>query len=133
MAKGPFANFLTKLSYVQQLFKEKDIQPIRTALVTSRNAPAHERAVKTLRNWGVSINEAFFLGGVSKTEILAAFGAHIFFDDQDIHTERLQRLFRQLLYLIVMEIIQKNKQLYIILKMMGENDADIYICFKRKI
>ncbi len=38
MAKGPFANFLTKLSYVQQLFKEKDIQPIRTALVTSRNA-----------------------------------------------------------------------------------------------
>ena len=65
MAKGPFANFLTKLSYVQQLFKEKDIQPIRTALVTSRNAPAHERAVKTLRNWGVSINEAFFLGGVS--------------------------------------------------------------------
>ena len=54
---------------------------------TSRNAPAHERAVKTLRNWGVSINEAFFLGGVSKTEVLAAFGAHIFFDDQDIHTE----------------------------------------------
>ena len=47
----------------------------------------HERAVKTLRNWGVSINEAFFLGGVSKTEVLAAFGAHIFFDDQDIHTE----------------------------------------------
>ena len=69
------------------MFKEKEIQPIRTALVTSRNAPAHERAVKTLRNWGVSINEAFFLGGVSKTEVLAAFGAHIFFDDQDIHTE----------------------------------------------
>ena len=87
MAKGPFANFLTKLSYVQQMFKEKEIQPIQTALVTSRNAPAHERAVKTLRNWGVSINEAFFLGGVSKTEVLAAFGAHIFFDDQDIHTE----------------------------------------------
>ena len=87
MAKGPFANFLTKLSYVQQMFKEKEIQPIRTALVTSRNAPAHERAVKTLRNWGVSINEAFFLGGVSKTEVLAAFGAHIFIDDQDIHTE----------------------------------------------
>ena len=42
---------------------------------------------KALRNWGISINEAFFLGGVSKTEVLAAFGAHIFFDDQDIHTE----------------------------------------------
>lgn len=87
MEKGPFANFLSKLSLMQQLFKEKDAQPIRTALVTSRNAPAHERAIKTLRNWGVSINEAFFLGGVSKTEVLAAFGAHIFFDDQDIHTE----------------------------------------------
>ena len=59
MAKGPFANFLTKLSYVQQLFKEKDIQPIRTALVTSRNAPAHERAVKTLRNWGYPYGVGF--------------------------------------------------------------------------
>ena len=42
---------------------------------------------RCLKKRGVSINEAFFLGGVSKTEILAAFGAHIFFDDQDIHTE----------------------------------------------
>ena len=66
---------------------DSSTQPIRTALVTSRNAPAHERAIKTLRNWGVRIDEAFFLGGVSKTEVLAAFGAHIFFDDQDVHTE----------------------------------------------
>lgn len=87
MEKGPFANFLSTLSHVQELFKDSDIQPVRTALVTSRNAPAHERAIKTLRNWGVHINEAFFLGGVSKTEVLAAFGAHIFFDDQDVHTE----------------------------------------------
>ena len=87
MEKGPFANFLTTLSHIQELFRENDIQPVRTALVTSRNALAHERAIKTLRNWGVHIDEAFFLGGVSKTEVLAAFGAHIFFDDQDIHTE----------------------------------------------
>ena len=87
MGKGPFANFLTNLSRVQELFMDTGTQPIRTALVTSRNAPAHERAIKTLRNWRVRIDEAFFLGGVSKTEVLAAFGAHIFFDDQDVHTE----------------------------------------------
>lgn len=86
MGKGPFANFLSSLSHIQDLFKDCDRQPVRTALVTSRNAPAHERAIKTLRNWGVHIDEAFFLGGVSKTEVLSAFGAHIFFDDQDIHT-----------------------------------------------
>lgn len=87
MRKGPFANFLSTLSHIQDLFKDSDTQPVRTALVTSRNAPAHERAIKTLRDWGVHIDEAFFLGGVSKTEVLAAFGAHIFFDDQDVHTE----------------------------------------------
>lgn len=87
MAKGPFAQFLTSLSSIQKMFADSSFQPIRTALVTSRNAPAHERAIKTLRYWGVHIDEAFFLGGVSKTEVLAAFGAHIFFDDQDVHTE----------------------------------------------
>ena len=87
MEKGPFANFLTTLSRIQELFKNEETRPVRTALVTSRNAPAHERAIKTLREWGVRIDEAFFLGGVSKTEVLAAFGAHIFFDDQSIHTE----------------------------------------------
>lgn len=87
LPKGPFANFLTTLSHVQKMFADSEVQPIRTALVTSRNAPAHERAIKTLRNWDVGIDEAFFLGGVSKTEVLAAFGAHIFFDDQDVHTE----------------------------------------------
>lgn len=87
MAKGPFAQFLTSLSSIQKMFADSGFQPIRTALVTSQNAPAHERAIKTLRYWGVHIDEAFFLGGVSKTEVLAAFGAHIFFDDQDVHTE----------------------------------------------
>lgn len=87
MEKGPFANFLSALSHMQDLFKDSDNQPVRTALVTSRSAPAHERAVKTLREWGVHIDEAFFLGGVRKTEVLGAFGAHIFFDDQDVHTE----------------------------------------------
>ena len=60
--------------------------PIRTALVTARSAPAHERVIRTLRAWNVRIDEAFFLGGVSKRDVLEAFGAHIFFDDQAIHT-----------------------------------------------
>ena len=61
--------------------------PIRTALVTARNAPAHERVVRTLRAWDVRIDEAFFLGGIEKAEVLKAFGAHIFFDDQSVHTD----------------------------------------------
>ena len=85
MQKGPFGNFLLTLAHIQSQFTDKETAPIRTALVTSRGAPAHERAVKTLRNWGVRIDEAFFLGGVSKKDVLSAFGAHIFFDDQFTH------------------------------------------------
>lgn len=87
LSRGPFANFLETIAKIQEMFKNEETVPIRTALVTSRNAPAHERAVKTLRNWNVRIDEAFFLGGVSKKEVLAAFGAHIFFDDQHVHTD----------------------------------------------
>jgi len=86
LPRGPFANFLMTLSNLQGQFKTREESPIRTALVTSRSAPAHKRAIKTLRDWNVRVDEAFFLGGVSKKEILSAFGAHIFFDDQEIHT-----------------------------------------------
>ncbi len=87
LAKGPFANFLMALSHIQAMFPDGEHSPIRTALVTSRNAPAHERAIKTLRKWQVRVDEAFFLGGVSKTEVLNRFGAHIFFDDQHAHAD----------------------------------------------
>ena len=87
MQKGPFANFLMTIAHIQSQFTDTESSPIRTALVTSRNAPAHERAIKTLREWGVRVDEAFFLGGVSKKEVLSAFGAHIFFDDQYTHAE----------------------------------------------
>lgn len=87
LPKGPFANFLMALSNIQAMFPDKDSAPIRTALVTSRMAPAHARAIKTLRQWHVRVDEAFFLGGVSKKEILASFGAHIFFDDQHTHAD----------------------------------------------
>ena len=87
MEEGPFANFLMTIAHIQSRFADRESSPIRTALVTSRNAPAHERAIKTLRQWGVRVDEAFFLGGVSKQEVLSAFGAHIFFDAQPAHAE----------------------------------------------
>lgn len=82
---GPFARFLKTLSELQRDFAPEEA-PIRTALVTTRCAPAHERVIRTLRAWNVRIDEVFFLGGVRKKDVLQAFGAHIFFDDQPAHT-----------------------------------------------
>lgn len=86
LAEGPFAKFLMTISNLQKEFGERGEPFIRTALVTSRSAPSHERVIRTLRAWGVRIDEAFFLGGIEKKEILRAFDAHIFFDDQALHT-----------------------------------------------
>ncbi|MCD6055241.1 MAG: 5-nucleotidase [Gammaproteobacteria bacterium] len=83
---GPFKGFLSALHHIQSLFKIEAC-PIRTALVTARSAPAHERVIKTLRAWGIRIDEALFLGGLNKGEFLNAFGADFFFDDQPIHCE----------------------------------------------
>lgn len=83
LPQGPFANFLKTISDLQKQFP--DSSPIRTALVTARNAPAHERVIRTLRAWDVRIDEAFFLGGLPKKDILEAFHPHIFFDDQEAH------------------------------------------------
>lgn len=86
LPEGPFAPFLKLLSNIQARF-DKEEAPIRTALVTARNVPAHERVVRTLRAWNVRVDEAFFLGGLEKKNILKAFGAHIFFDDQEVHAK----------------------------------------------
>lgn len=85
MKAGPFAKFLKTISDLQKELPNE--APIRTALVTARSAPSHERVIRTLRAWNVRIDEAFFLGGVTKKDVLKAFGAHIFFDDQAVHTE----------------------------------------------
>ncbi|MCH9698076.1 MAG: 5'-nucleotidase [Gammaproteobacteria bacterium] len=81
LSGGPFKPFLTALQAIQGQF-EPDQSPIRTALVTARAAPAHERVVHTFRTWGIRIDESMFLGGMDKTAFLQAFGADIFFDDQ---------------------------------------------------
>ncbi len=83
---GPFKNFLAALHRIQSDYPlEKS--PIRTALVTARGAPAHERVIRTLRAWNIRIDEMMFLGGLAKGEFLRAFGADIFFDDQHANCE----------------------------------------------
>ena len=97
---GPFAHVLRLISTLQKntaiecatwrvgLPEERRRMPvIRTALVTARSAPAHERVIRTLRAWGIRIDEAFFMGGMDKSSILEAFGAHIFFDDNEENVE----------------------------------------------
>jgi 5'-nucleotidase len=80
---GPFKGFLEALHQLQA------IKPghIRTALITARSAPAHERVINTLRTWDIRIDEALFLGGMDKGAFLSAFGADIFFDDQKHHCQ----------------------------------------------
>tara|TARA_A100001015_G_scaffold321630_1_gene453571 strand:- start:4540 stop:5460 length:921 start_codon:yes stop_codon:yes gene_type:complete len=81
LERGPFYNFVHALGSLQEKFPI-DACPVRTALVTARSAPAHERVVRTLRSWGVRVDEAFFLGGRAKGTLLKSFAADIFFDDQ---------------------------------------------------
>ena len=86
LSEGPFAKLLIKLSKIQDYLPTTiELSHLRLAIVTARNAPSHMRVIKTLRKWGVYVDEAYFLGGLAKDKILEAFGAHIFFDDQDTH------------------------------------------------
>ncbi len=86
LGEGPFAKLLIKLSKIQEQFPTTiELSPLRLAIVTARNAPSHMRVIKTLRKWGVYVDEAYFLGGLPKDKVLSAFGAHIFFDDQEVH------------------------------------------------
>lgn len=90
---GPLADLFKKLSFLQKL-EDREFERDRgykriltTAIVTARNAPAHERVITTLEDWGVSANEIFFLGGMAKDRILSRLKPHMFFDDQRSHLE----------------------------------------------
>ena len=87
LSAGPFKNFMAALHQLQQTVRSNQSCPIRTALVTARSFVAHERVVRTLRSWGVRIDEALFLGGLDKGKFLQAFGADIYFDDQHSHCQ----------------------------------------------
>jgi 5'-nucleotidase len=84
LKEGPFKSFLIELNKIQNDFDANEC-PIRTALVTARSAPSDKRVIKTLREWGVRIDESLFLGGMSKQHFLKSFEADIFFDDQKKH------------------------------------------------
>lgn len=86
LSGGPFKSFLAALHQLQQHY-DGNACPIRTALITARSAPAHERVIRTLRSWGIRLDEALFLGGLSKAAFLRAFEADIFFDDQQGHID----------------------------------------------
>lgn len=86
LPSGPFRPFLDALGRLQAHFGA-DTPPIRTALVTARDAPAHRRVINTLRSWHVRIDETFFLGGIAKVDVLRVLKPHIFFDDQLDHLE----------------------------------------------
>jgi 5'-nucleotidase len=78
LKEGPFKSFLVELNKIQNDFDINEC-PIRTALVTARSAPSDKRVIKTLREWGVRIDESLFLGGMSKQHFLKSFEADIFF------------------------------------------------------
>jgi 5'-nucleotidase len=108
LAAGPFASLLRKLAALKK--SDAISQRIRLGLFTARNAPAEERVLRTLRDtWNVPFDEAHFLGGVDKAEILAAFEPHIFFDDQSVHCSSASRLVptAQVLSTSGMEVLRK--------------------------
>jgi 5'-nucleotidase len=90
---GLMKDFFTKLSYFQKMENKKMendnsyIRILRTAIITARNAPAHERAINTLKSWEVDVDEMFFLGGIEKKRILNILKPHLFIDDQLTHLD----------------------------------------------
>lgn len=83
---GPFKPLLEALHQLQNSSPQSPMR-IRTALVTARSAPTHERAIRTLMSWGIDIDEAMFLGGLNKSDFLREFAPDFFFDDQTGHCE----------------------------------------------
>ena len=85
LAAGPFKPLLEALHKLQRA--DDTAMRVRTALVTARSAPAHERAIRTLMDWRIEVDEAMFLGGLPKGEFLREFEPDFFFDDQTGHVE----------------------------------------------
>jgi len=89
LPEGPFKPLLAALHRLQQA--SNPAMRVRTALVTARSAPAHERAIRTLMNWNIKVDEAMFLGGLPKGEFLREFEPDFFFDDQTGHVDAAAR------------------------------------------
>lgn len=92
------ADFLEKINRIQGIEDARSVSDpqgfqrrVRVAVVTARSAPAHERAINSIRGRGLRVNDAFFLGGLPKGPILEVLQPHIFFDDQRRHVEGASR------------------------------------------
>jgi 5'-nucleotidase len=94
---GPLKDFLAGVNRIQQHEEQqRRTDPhyrlrVHVSIVTARNSPADERAVKSLKRWGVRVNDAFFLGGIDKGAIMEVLKPHIFFDDQQVHLDSTAR------------------------------------------
>lgn len=88
---GPLRDFLVSINKIQRREAERRkvdggyAHRVRVSIVTARSAPAHERALASLKAWGVTVNDAFFLGGIDKGAVMKVLRPHIFFDDQKAH------------------------------------------------
>lgn len=95
---GPMKALLEAINRIQDLEDERSASDehyrrrLFVSLVTARNAPAHARAIKTLKSWGLRVNDGFFLGGWEKAAVLQILRPHIFFDDQMTHLEGTMHL-----------------------------------------
>ncbi|AUG53167.1 5'-nucleotidase [Thalassospira marina] len=91
---GPLKKFLDRISQIQKIEMDhltKDPlykSVLKISIVTARNAPSHKRVINTMRTWGIDVNEAFFMGGIEKSNVLNILKPHIFFDDQRTHLEK---------------------------------------------
>ncbi len=98
LSEGPIGNLLQKISFFQKLEKKKAEDDgtykriLSTAIITARNAPAHERVVTTLKSIDVEVDDVFFLGGIEKSRVLNILNPHIFFDDQKVHLNNLDKI-----------------------------------------
>lgn len=98
LSNGPLEPLLKRISTFQAMERKKAqndnsyVPILQTAIVTARNAPAHERVLTTLKEWNIEVDQLFFLGGMDKSRILKIMKPHIFFDDQMIHLKNLENV-----------------------------------------
>jgi 5'-nucleotidase len=95
---GPLKDLFAKISFFQEMETKRIGEDpgynriLKISIVTARSAPSHERMINTINSWGVSVDEAFFLGGIEKKRMLEIMKPHIYFDDQTLHLEHMDKI-----------------------------------------
>ncbi|MFC2132283.1 5'-nucleotidase [Bacteroidota bacterium] len=95
---GPLIDLFQKIAFFQKLENKKQKKDknykkvLKTSIVTARSSPSHERMINTLKNWNITVNEVFFLGGIEKNRILEVMKPHMYFDDQTVHLKQIDNI-----------------------------------------